>query len=142
MMGLTESLEVLRLDQSQATDALAIEAAFQKLARRYPPEFFGEKFQVIRDARETLLQGGVFWTRLVQDDRIRLGWLAKYVRLGESATVDVPPLEHDAVFVLEMNRRVMPLFVDGPVPEFFADRDGDFDPWSDDDPDELNPFNW
>lgn len=69
MLTESEAREILRLDGS-AIDLEAVERAFQRMAHRYPPDIFPQKFARIREAHAFFTNADDIWKRFFEDDDV------------------------------------------------------------------------
>ncbi|MBF0311932.1 MAG: hypothetical protein HQK52_00860 [Oligoflexia bacterium] len=67
------ALKILRCE-CHNSDA-DIEQAYQKMVKRYPPEFFPEKFIEIRKAYNLLIANDDFWKELLESEHLDLSFL-------------------------------------------------------------------
>ena len=81
-----EALIVLRLASTEESSTSTsytekeVRRAFSKLALRYPAESFPERFYRIREAFDVLTNPVKSFTSILEDERLDLGFLSKFLR--------------------------------------------------------------
>ena len=75
-----QALAALGLAASAQADAEAVQRAFERLAHRYPPLHFPERFRGLLEARDRLLQSGRNWREELQSGTLDLSWALPYLR--------------------------------------------------------------
>lgn len=128
MLDRNEALATLGLKADQADDHGAIERSFEKLARRYPPSHFAQRFQAILAARDALLREDRAWQQLLEHKTLDLRWLSPYLPKAATArgeAISDAQLFQDFLrecFIAEPILEDPDLFddLDGPPPEFLA----------------------
>jgi len=70
------ALAALGLPGGDAVDPLTVAKAFERLAKRYPPTHFPDKFKKILEARDLLLNQGRAWREFVSTKTLDLSWAA------------------------------------------------------------------
>jgi hypothetical protein len=80
-MPLTREQALGALGLSAASDAngAAVQAAFERLARRYPQPHFPDRFRQLLEARDRLLAPERSWRELVESRTLDLGWILPHV---------------------------------------------------------------
>lgn len=80
-MALTreQALAALGLGNAPSTDAATVQAAFERLARRYPQPHFPERFRALLEARDELLAPERAWRELLENRTLDLAWILPHV---------------------------------------------------------------
>ena len=131
-MALTreQALAALGLASAQSPDAAAVQAAFERLARRYPQPHFPDRFRTLLEARDQLLAPERAWRDLLESRTLDLGWILPHV--APPAVAAAPDRRSSLQSLLRAGFLAEPLDVPA-----FGDWDDDDD---DDDDDEWDPF--
>ena len=104
------ALAALGLPEGDAVDPLAVAKAFERLAKRYPPTHFPDKFKKILEARDFLLNQGRAWREFVSTKTLDLSWAAPCLSKN---TVAPLPLEDERMHLQNLLRATFksdPLF--------------------------------
>ncbi len=130
MMLVQDALTELGLKPGATHDKAAAEQAFARLARRYPPSQFPERFQRLLAARAVLVHEDRSWHDFITAPAVDLSWAADKLRdldhAGAAAPVSSAMMFQD---VLREAYKSAPL---GELPDEIGPFDGfDFD---------LDPF--
>jgi hypothetical protein len=126
-MALTreQALAALGLTAAPDSDAAAVQAAFERLARRYPQPHFPERFRTLLEARDQLLAPERAWREQLESRTLNLSWILPRVR--PDAAASAPDRRSSLQALLRAG-----LFAEPLMP--------DFDEWGDDDDDDDDDF--
>lgn len=127
-----QALAALNLAAAPNTDAAAVQAAFERLARRYPQPHFPDRFRTLLEARDQLLSPERAWRELLESRTLDLTWILPRVAPGSAATAADRRTSLQnllrAGFLAEPIEPIM-------TGEWDDDDDDDDDDWDDDDDD-------
>lgn len=130
-MALTreKALAALGLAGAPSTDAATVQAAFERLARRYPQPHFPERFRALLEARDELLAPERAWRELLESRTLNLSWILPHLPQAAPAG---SPLDRKSSLqsLLRAGFLAEPLEVE--LEDWDDDDDDDFD--DDDDP--------
>jgi hypothetical protein len=90
-MALTreQALAALGLSAAPGSDATAVQAAFERLARRYPQPHFPDRFRTLLEARDQLLAPERAWREQLESRTLNLSWILPRLRpVAAAATPD------------------------------------------------------
>jgi curved DNA-binding protein CbpA len=82
-----EALAVLGLPERTEAGRDEVLKAFERLARRYPPRAFPERFERIIAARDLLLGDERYWRAQLLSRHIDLGWMLPHLPEDPLATL-------------------------------------------------------
>ena len=85
-----KALAVLGLRERAEAGRDEVLKAFERLARRYPPRAFPERFERIIAARDLLLGDERYWRAQVLSRHLDLGWILPHLPEDPLATVPEP----------------------------------------------------
>jgi hypothetical protein len=74
-----QALAALGLTASPSIDAPTVQAAFERLARRYPQPHFPDRFRQLLEARDQLLAPERSWRELLESRSLNLSWILPHV---------------------------------------------------------------
>jgi hypothetical protein len=122
-----EALAALGLAATPAADRVAVQQAFERLARRYPQPNFPERFRQLLEARDHLLDTGRVWREMVQSRTLDLAWV-----LGHVAADPAPPASDRRTSLQRMLRtgylaEVLSAPIDPDVDDSDDDDEGELD---------------
>jgi hypothetical protein len=115
-----QALAALGLAANPGADAAAVQAAFERLARRYPQPHFPDRFRALLDARDQLLAPERTWRDLLENRTLDLSWILPHLK---PAAVAPPP---DRKALLQRLLRAG-LLAEPIAPSMFGGWDGDDD---------------
>ncbi|MBF0441320.1 MAG: hypothetical protein HQK54_05395 [Oligoflexales bacterium] len=87
MMTRQEALTILNLQEGFSSEDLDIQ--FKKMARRYPPQGFSEKFGRIREAAEFLRDIHMSLRSLIEEKNFDAEWLRPFVKKRDINKTDM-----------------------------------------------------
>lgn len=122
-MALTheQALAALNLTSTPNWNAATVQAAFERLARRYPQPHFPERFRALLEARDQLLAPERAWRELLESRTLNLAWILPH--LAPAAAGQTPDRSSSLQSMLRAGFLAEPL----DVPEFDDDDDDDDD---------------
>ncbi len=85
-----EALAVLGLGECAEVGRGEVQKAFERLARRYPPQSFPERFARIIEARDLLLGDERYWRDQVLARTLDLSWALPYLSPDPLASLPEP----------------------------------------------------
>ncbi len=85
-----EALAVLALRERTEAGRDEVLKAFERLARRYPPRAFPERFERIIAARDLLLGHERYWRAQVLSRHLDLGWMLPHLPADPLANLPEP----------------------------------------------------
>lgn len=103
------ALAELGLSARPDADRAEILRAFERLARRYPPRSFPERFQRIIEARDLLLGDERHWRAEVEGRTLDLSWLLRYLPEDPLSTLGEPAARDQLQAFLRAAYRGLPL---------------------------------
>ena len=129
-----QALAALNLAAAPGTDAAAVQAAFERLARRYPQPHFPERFRTLLEARDQLLSPERAWRELLESRTLDLSWVLP--RVAAEAAAPAADRKSSLQGMLRAGFLAEPM-----EPSMFGDwEDDDEEEWDDDDEDDDDEF--
>ena len=116
---IADAKRALGLSPDSAPDAADVARAFERLARRYPPQVFPDRFRTILDARDLLIDRERVLREAITRKSLDLSWIKPYWRT-------LPPEQQDETSARGLLRDMVRIAFDEELPE-------DLDPDDDDD---------
>jgi hypothetical protein len=104
-----EALAVLGLCERAELGRDEVLKAFERLARRYPPRAFPERFERIIAARDLLLGDERYWRAQVLSRHLDLSWILPYLPKDPLATLPEPTAREALQGFLRNAYRDLPL---------------------------------
>ncbi|MDQ3773567.1 MAG: hypothetical protein M3461_03920 [Pseudomonadota bacterium] len=104
-----EALAVLGLRERTEAGRDEVLKAFERLARRYPPRAFPERFERIIAARDLLLGDERYWRAQVLSRHLDLSWMLPHLPEDPLATLPAPTARETLQGFLREAYRDLPL---------------------------------
>ncbi|MQA90880.1 MAG: hypothetical protein GEU90_11670 [Gemmatimonas sp.] len=88
-----QALAILGLDAASNVEPATIQRAFERLARRYPQPSFPERFRLLLEARDHLLDAGRGWRDQLTSRTLDVAWLLPHLASQQPS----PPARRQAL---------------------------------------------